>query len=108
MKHEHFKSFEVNQGKPSEELNSFLTGHITAKSISVATLTPDKYIVIIGYVNSKSEHQYSILTQSLGKVTDLQQIDSLLENAAKALEGVVCQHVSIEEGGLHVAFLTSK
>jgi len=104
MKHEHFKVFGVLgvTNPTSAPLDEFLTsGHISPKSISLVTSRGDKggTSVIIGYVPSRSNHNYSVVSQNIGNPADL---GSAIESAANTHEGVVCQHVEIEADGTYV------
>lgn len=95
MKHEHFKSFKLDDEKGIVE---FLNGKITAKSISITN-----GIVVFGYVDSASTHHYSLVTENLGEVTGKHfgetaiHLDNLLAAEAAKHTGVICQHVDLGE-----------
>ena len=95
MKHEKFKTYSVG----SKELVEFLNSNVTPKSISLS-----KGIVIIGYVDSKKEHNYKLVTENITpKQGDV--LAERIENAAAAHSGVICLDVNITDNNLELTFL---
>lgn len=102
MKHEHFKSF-----TDEAEMEAFLQGgHITPKSISVIHRFRKDGITIIGYVDSKSEHKFSIEKEIVLDV-EPEAIASVVETSAKKHKGIICQDVKLNGDELYLTFLVA-
>ena len=107
MKHEHFKSF-TDSTETETEMEAFLQGgHITPKSISCITRFREDDIIIIGYVESKSEHKFAIEREIILDVKP-ETIASVVETAAKKHKGIICQDVELNEDVLYLTFLITK
>lgn len=119
MKQKHEK-FEVCIG--IEAANEFLDkSHIHPKSLSVDEKyeyddkegkgTFEKYF-FIGYTESKKEHHFKIeqfeVSKQVGFVDGLNGGMQLIEKQAAKYDGVVCQDISFDDGGLIVFFLVAE
>ena len=111
MKHEKFKSFVINDNE-MEEINKFLNSNITPKSISIAKIPNilNSYydMLFIGYIDSKKEHHYSLVKETI-IYDDFESYDKKLEECAAKHKGVICQDIKISEDkdydSLEVTFL---
>jgi len=109
MKHEHFKVIKAENLESSQELKDFLNSAINPKSISVL---PDEGLVCIGYTVSGRTHHYKVV-QVTFDTSDLvcKGMESLLNDAAASLQGVICQDVKMGDTmgeALIITFLVSE
>lgn len=112
MKHEKFKLIHVQNDDEITtdlKLNEFLASGVTPKSISV-NHTGLLSTIVIGYSEDEPGHEYHLVKQLiLMSPTELaEDAEQKLNEAAEALEGVVCQDVLLIEDGMEVIFLTTK
>jgi len=112
MLHENFKVFRLTNSQVlNGQIDEFIKGKLTLKSLSLTEIPRSNQILIsIGYTEDETEHEYHIVTTTLGVINTLsdEKLSEALNTAAHALDGIICQDIAIIDNVAIATFLTLK